>query len=142
MRLAKNKIISASLLLAVVMGGAGIGVAVAEGEDAVQEEVDPEDVAQEEASEVFADDADLAPPTATADGEAGVETPADAVEAGTAPAAEAAPVSAPDEAAAAAPVEPVAQSDAASDGAVLAAPGSTEESNGGGSSRPGSTPDT
>ena len=97
MRLARNSIISASLLLAASMGG--MGLASAQGDDEAQEVFAPED------ADVFADDA---------------ETPADFVESDEAPEAGA----------------------AASDGAVLAAPGSTEESNSGGSSRPGTTPDT
>jgi hypothetical protein len=108
MRLARNSIISASLLLAASMGG--MGLASAQGDDAAQEVFAPED----------AEDADLVPETETADGDVDAEIPADFVESDEAPEAGA----------------------AESDGAVLAAPGSTEESNSGGSSRPGTTPDT
>jgi hypothetical protein len=141
MRQTRNTIMSATLLLALSMGAASLGVAAAQGDEPAAEE-----------TEVFEDEAGLVPPTETADGDgaavaceteedcADAEAPADPEETVAMTDAETAPEVAPagsDEAGLAAPQDAVA-----SDGAVLAAPGSTEENSGGGSSRPGTTPDT
>ena len=126
MRQMKRSLLSASVMLGAALASAGFSAAFAQGTDTAEAEEpaefieeaeacpEGEDCADEpvEADEVFADDADMAAPQA----EAVVET-------------------APASGAPAAP-EPEAQG-----GAVLAAPGSTDESNPGGSTRPGTRPD-
>ena len=135
MRLMKRSLLSASLMLGAAMASTGLSAAFAQGADNTEAEepaeifeeaeacADGDDCAQVpvEAEEVFADDAWMSAPAA----EATATVEAEAV-------AEAAPAAA----------APVAEEQAqAQGGAVLAAPGSTDESNPGGSTRPGTRPD-
>lgn len=114
MRATRTGLLSASVLLAITMGVAGTSPALAQGEDTA--------VAEEELAEP-----EMAGELVEADV---VETP------------EAEVVAEPSEAAA---PEPEAQDAGAAaapaDGAVLVAPGSTDESDPGGSTKPGTTPD-
>lgn len=127
MRQMKRSLLSASMMLGAAMVSAGFSVAIAQGTDSTEAE-EPAEIIEEaeacaegedcadvpvEAEEVFADDAWMAAPAPEAVAEA---APADAA--------------------------PVAQEQAETQaGAVLAAPGSTDESNPGGSTRPGTRPD-
>ena len=127
MRQMKRSLLSASMMLGAAMVSAGFSVAIAQGTDSTEAE-EPAEIIEEaeacaegedcadvpvEAEEVFADDAWMTPPAPEAVAEA---APAAAV--------------------------PVAQEQAETQGgAVLAAPGSTDESNPGGSTRPGTRPD-
>jgi hypothetical protein len=127
MRRLNRSFLSASMMLGAAMASAGFSAAFAQGTDSVPaeepaeiiEEAEPcaegEDCADApvEAEEVFADDAWMA-----------------------APAPEAVPDAEPAAAA------PVAQEQTETQGgAVLAVPGSTDESDPGGSTRPGTRPD-
>lgn len=118
MRLNRKALLPASILLGLTFATTGILPAGAQGDDAAAEEVTAEDEAG--LALVLCDD-----------GEDCTELVEEADAAEPAPAAEAE---------AAPPVEEAA-APAAADGAVLATPGSTDESNPGGSTRPGTTPD-
>ncbi len=113
MRQVNRTLLSATALLAVDLGAGVTGAALAQGEDAVEVEAaeDAEEVFEDDASGVF-DEAEA--PTEETDEEAAEET----VEA-----------------------QPDAGAAAASGGEVLVVPGSTEESNPGGSTNPGTRPE-
>lgn len=111
MRATRTGLLSASVLLALTMGTAGAGMALAQGEDAVAAE---EEAAEPEAAGELVE-AEV------------VETPEAEVEA--------------EQVESAAEEPAAQESGAAADGAVLVAPGSTDESDPGGSTKPGTTPD-
>ena len=112
MRHVNKTLLSGSILLTAMMATPWAGAALAQGEEAVEAEI----VDAEEA-EAFEEPLDCEAGTDCETGEA-----------------EAAPEMAPE-----APVAENAPAEA--EGVVLAAPGSTDESNPGGTTRPGTTPD-
>ncbi len=117
MRQVNRTLLSATALLAVALGAGVTGAALAQGEDAVEVQAgeDAEEVFEDDASGVF-DEAEA--PTEATDEEAAEETADETVEA-----------------------QPDAGAAAASGAEVLVVPGSTEESNPGGSTNPGTRPE-
>jgi hypothetical protein len=120
MRHVNKTLLSGSILLTAMMATPCVGAALAQGEEVVEAEIVDEIVDAEEA-EAFEEPVDCEVGTECETGEA-----------------EAAPEVAPEMA----PEAPVAEyTPAEAEGVVLAAPGSTDESNPGGTTRPGTTPD-
>lgn len=118
MRNLNKSLLSGSILLTAMMAAPFVGAALAQGEEATEE------VEEVEAEAVEADEADaLAESVECEDG-----AECEPVE------VEASPEVEPETQAADSPPE-------ATEGVVLAAPGSTDESNPGGTTRPGTTPD-
>lgn len=131
MRQAKKTIISASIFMALSMAAAGSTSAWAQGDEAQQEGVEAESFADEDSGEaVFTEEAGSAeacPEGETCTDEA--ETPTE--------------TSVSDDAGLAAPAPGADTETNSSDTPVLASPGSTgNDGGGGGTSRPGTTPDT
>ncbi len=116
MRLINKSLLSASMVLGAAMSFTGLAPALAQGADGVEAE-EPAEVPEE--TESCAEDEDCAEAEVAAEEAGPVEPEGE-------PAVE--PASAKPEATEA-------------EGAVLAAPGSTDESNPGGSTRPGTRPD-
>ena len=119
MRQVGRTLITATAFMAASLVSSVSAVALAQGEDVVEAEV-----AEPEEEWVEEDAAAEEPAEMMQESEAPVEAVNEAAE------PEPAPMPAP-----------VAEAAAPSDGAVLAAPGSTAESDPGGSTRPGTTPD-
>lgn len=131
MHLKNRSLVAASLMLGAAMTSTVFSVASAQTEDSFEAEEALENVEE---------------PEACAEGEDCAEAPAEAVEGGVdedvAPETEADAVVAPEPAAAAPEAEAQAEAPAeAQGGAVPLTPGSTDESNPGGSTRPGTRPD-
>jgi hypothetical protein len=116
MRHVNKTLLSGSILLTAMMATPWVGAALAQGEEVVEAEI-----VEAGEAEAFVEPVEC---EEGADCEMGE--------------AEAAPEAAPEMA----PEAPVAESaPAEAEGVVLAAPGSTDESNPGGTTRPGTTPD-